>query len=64
MTMPAAPEVSLDALLAPGVGARRAWWRRRSTLVAAAVVIVVVVIVAFATGALGTHGGVGRRTMQ
>ena len=53
---PGPPEISLDALLAPGVGARRAWWRRRSALVAAAVVIVVVVIVAFATGALGSSG--------
>ena len=51
-----APEISLDALLAPGDGARRPWWRRRATLVGTAVVIVVVVIVALATGALGSSG--------
>ena len=51
-----APEISLDALLAPDGDARLAWWRRRSTLVATAVVIVVIVIGAFATGALGSSG--------
>lgn len=51
-----APEMSLDALLAPTDGAHRQWWRRRSTFVATAIVIVIVVIVAFATGALGSSG--------
>jgi multidrug efflux pump subunit AcrA (membrane-fusion protein) len=51
-----APEISLDALLAPTDGARRTWWRRRSMLVVTAVVIVIVVIVAFATGAIGSSG--------
>ncbi len=52
-----APEISLDALLAPDPTARAArGGGERSTLVAAAVVIVVVVIVAFATGALGSSG--------
>lgn len=55
--MPAgAPEISLDALLAGGDGARRPWWRRRTALVTGASVIVVAVLVAFATGALGSSG--------